>query len=780
MAQEEEIIIIEDVDAIHDAHENGSQEHDTDDGSGKKKLIIFASLAVIIILAITLVILFSGSDDDNTAITNLPDTSQLDTQLVKHKEKPVEPSTLEKMIAKANYLYTHGNREKALDLYEQIANYSQAISMYNLGVAQLKDKQYKKALATFEKAINNDEKRCVSAINAAVCALHLHDKESFHYYIDLAYAYLPYEINSPLYSYYYTLIHYYDKDYLAALNALKNGKIDTYPVTQHNLKAKIDALYENDYDAIDALEQNYDEADDIALGLLYARVGDTALAVQHFNQAILKSNHEELAHTALALVYLKSGQIQNALKELNIATNKYPDTVYKPFPVKVVLKPSLFNPKKAQKSFRNFIVKDRNTIYQEIFYYSPYKMFNADQTISYIRKGNANTFIDNIQSAESYLTQGTAASNVNIGMTLAIKKALNLHLREANQKFQQLVKIQPKHSILQYNLALTYAQLGNLNKAHEHFLRSYYLDSKNYLAGIYAVYTAQLTNKKYTKLKSVIKDSLHQEDDSEEKEFYKTLLAIAENNYISAADWLDTSDKKRPLYLVINTIIAQHIGNKDTANESTSQLVALLPNDLLPHMMYMQTHFQDLNDVEYPQAILKYMKDKTFTYDDLYYGAYITRYLYTQINLITGKLYFLRQQLKDKLATTSKETQEITAALALASLYDRAFEESYTLYNTLVDELKIRDPYTLYLAAVASTAAEHHANAIALLELSKRKNRTFYESRYALGLLYMEVQNNEGAAIEFSKIASNNFRSRFFDFQIDTQKLLFEKQHQEK
>ena len=777
MAQEEEIIIIEDIDAINDAQQSDTPEHDQEDDGRKKKLIIFGLLGFIIIISIVLILLLSGSDDEEEQLSSFPTDTQLDSQLEKRKTKPIEPSTLEKMIAKANYLYANGDRDKALNLYEQIATYSQAISIYNLGVAQMKDEQYKQALATFEKAIENDEKRCVSAINAAVCALHLNDKESFRYFIDLAYAYLPYKLNSPLYAYYYTLIQYYDKNYFAALNSLKNSEIKSYPVTQNNLKAKLDALYENDYEAIDALEQNYDEADDLALGLLYARVGDTALATQHLNQAILKSNHEDIAQSALALVYLKAGQIQNALNELNTASNKYPQTLQESFPIRVVLKPSLFDPKKAQKKFRNSLVNNKTTNYQEIFYYSPYKMFNADQTISYIRKGNANTFIDNIDSAKNYLKQGTSSSNVNVGMTLAIKKALNLRLREANEDFQKLTQIQPKHSILQYNLALTYAQLGNLNKAHEHFLRSYYLDSKNYLAGIYAVYTAQLTNKKYTKLKSIIKDSLHLEEESEEIEFYKTLIAIAENNYISAADWLHSSDKKRPLYLVVNTIIALHIDNYDTAKEATSQLVSLLPNDLLPHIMYMQTHFHKLNDVEYPQEILKYMKDKTFTYDDLYYGAYITRYLYIQINLITGKLYYLRQQLKEKLATTDKNTQEITSALALASLYDKDFEVSYTLYNSLIDELKVRDAYTLYLAAVASTAAKHHANAIALLELAKFKNRSFYESRYALGLLYLEINNSEGAAIELSKIASNNFRSQFFDFEVDTQKLLFKKQH---
>jgi hypothetical protein len=143
-------------------------------------------------------------------------------------------------------------------------------------------------------------------------------------------------------------------------------------------------------------------------------------------------------------------------------------------------------------------------------------------------------------------------------------------------------------------------------------------------------------------------------------------------------------------------------------------------------------------------------------------------------------LYFLREQLKEALETTNEDTHEITAALALASLYDGAFEESYTLYNHLIDDLRVRDAYTLFLGAVASTAASHNANAIALLELSKMKDGTFLESRYALGLLYMEIQNNQGAVIQFGKISDDGFSSEFFNFNIDLNKLFFKKEHGDK
>lgn len=773
---EEEIIIIEDVDAIH-ASEDTQQESEENTGS-KKKLFIFIAIALTLVILIVILLLLPSSETKE--VQNLTDDFNLDTKLDTPKTLEVEPSKIEKMIAKANYLYSNGDKLKALSLYQKIAQYSEAISLYNLGVAQLKDEQYKLALETFQKAIENDEKRCVSAINAAVCALHLNDEESFKYYIDLAYAYLPYEIDSPLYSYYYTLISYYKHDYLAALNSLNNTNTNTYPAIQSNLKAKINALYNNNYDAIDALETNNDEIDDLALGLLYARIGEVTLAVKHFENSILNSKEELRAEVAMAFTLIKAGQISKGTSELKKAYDKFPKSVAKPYPIDVTLSESLFDPKKAQKAYRERTVADQSITYQKIFYFSPYKMFNADQTISYIRKGNANAFIDNIKSAQEYLKKSSSSSNVNEGITLAIKKALNLQIREANEELQRLVTSQPKHSILQYNLALTYAQLGDFDKAHEHFLRSYYLDAKNYLAGIYAVYTAQLTNTKYDKLESILSDSIHLENDSEEKNLYITLLSIAQNNYILASDWLHKTDKKRPLYLALNVIIAHKINDYDMAQNASAELVSLLPNDILPHIMYIDTHFNTYDDAKYAKEVIKYFGDQSFTYNDLYYGPYVTRYLFVQMNLLSGKLYYLRKQLKEKLETTTSYTQEIQSTLALASLFDKQFEESYTLYNNLIDKEHIDDAYTLYLGAVASTAAKHHENAIALLELSKYKNKTFYESRFALALLYLEAGNYEAAVTQLLAINTNNFRSNYFDFNINTQKLLFEKEHQEK
>ena len=773
---EEEIIIIEDGDAIEaNIHEDDAQEEIIDDeDKKKKKIIIFGAIAIVLVLIIVIVVLLVIKSHKQ-----VPDKSfdLIDNKLQEKKVEKVLPSKLENMIVKANYLYSNGSKKEALSLYEHIAQYSEVISLYNLGVAQLKDKQYKLAQGSFQKAIKNNEKRCVSAINAAVCSIYLKEDDSFKYYIDLAYAYLPYEVDSPLYSYYYALINYYNQNYLETLSALKNPSSKEYPLIQKDLKSKVNALFGNNYDAIDAMEANLEDDDDFSIALLYARVGDFTLAISHLKDSILKNVQPVKSQLALGLIYLKAGRIAEATKEIKNISDMFPKKVYLPYPVMVFLKKSLFDPKMAQKTYRDTIQNSKLVNYQKIFYFSPYKIFNANQTISYIRKGNANIYIDNVKSAKDYLTKSASTSSVNYGISKAIKQALSFNIREANRELKKLVKIQPKHSILQYNLALTYAQMGDMVNAYKHFLLSYHLDAKNYLSGVYAIFTSKLINKKTQRLESILKDSLSEEDDSEDKHLLQTLLNIADKDYISAIEWLDNDYKERPLYLTLSIIISTKLNKMKLAKDEVKKLTMLLPHDIVPHMMYIDAYFTDLDNAEYASKVLNYLKVQKLNFSDLFHGPYISKYLYIQQSLITGKLYFLQKQLEKKLDSTTKDTQDIISTLAMVYLFDKNFEKAYTMYNLLIDELKVHDPFTLFLGAVASTAANHHGNAIALLELANLKNSDFTESRFALGLLYLETKNNEAATIQFAHIDKDNFISKYFDFSIDTDKLLFKKQH---
>lgn len=771
---QEEIIIIEESDAARIA-QSSSSHFETAGGNKpgqkyKRHIIIGgAALLVLSIASGVTFYLFSSHDAPHSSVQNeivsLPPESE---------KTVIEPSVIEKMIEKANYLYANGNPTEALKLYEKIALYSEAISQYNLGVVRLKEGEYEEALENFKRSIASNENRCVSAINAAVCSLHLKREKDFNDYLNLAETYLPQETGSPLYSYYYTLIHYYKGNYLEALSALKHPTTQEYLGTQNRLRAQISAMYGSYSDAADALQNPMQQEDSFSLGLLYANMGDLPSAKKYLNDAIIQNIKPIEEKLALALVLIQSGEHESAAKLIRETTESYPDQVYAPYPIRVFLKPSLFNPDDVQSAYRAKKSTELSKTYQSIFYFSPYKIFNAEQTISYIRKGTANIYIDDVASAKEYLQKSSHMSNIDHGIAQAIQKALNFRLRDANQQLFALLKSNPQHSNLHYNLGLTFAQLGDYPKAYEHFLRSYHLDADNYLSGIFAMMSSNIIGKSNPKLVSIIQENLSKEPETEEFELYRTLIDITRNNFPSAAKWLDHDYKERPLYLALDVLIGLETEQQDEAKIGSQKLVRLQPNDLLPHLMYIDAHYKDQKPKAFAASAMNYLKKQPFRYDDLFFGPQITRERMIMMSVMTGQLTPTIERLKAKLQTTADNTADISGALAQAYLYNRNFEEAYALYNQVIDNHNIKDERTLFLGACASIGAGHYQNAIALLELSKLKNPSYPESRYALALLYMQIQNNPASVTQLQRLGNGGFISRYFDFTIDTQKLATE------
>ncbi len=778
MAEEEDIIIIDEADAsgIDVAGDDTARTSADDEESDRKKkrLILIIAGAIIMVLLILIIVLLMMKMKPDAPVADVS-MEQIESGLEKEVKVTIPTSQLEKMITKANYLYGNGNQVEALKLYEKIAVYSEAISQYNLGVAQLKEGEYAKALENFKNAIAKGEHRCVSAINAAVCALNLKDEKSFRYYIDMAHAFLPYENHSPLYSYYYALINYYRGNYLEALSALNHPSSEEYHAEQNRLKSKIDGVFGNYHEAISALEEIAEPKDAATLGTFYANIGDLTLAKEHLLKAIQENPKGFREQLALSYVYLKSGLLEEGGNLIKTINDMYGQEMYVPYPVRVFLKPELFEPDVAQRHYRNKVLTSRNIQYQQIFYFAPYKVFNAEQTISYIRKGNANIYIDDISSAKEYLQKSSQTSTVNYGIAQAIQKALSFHLKEANKEFQALQEAHPRHSILNYNLALTYAQQGDFVNAHKYFLKSYYLDANNYLSGLFAIMASQIIDQPNPKLVGIIKENLAKEDESEEFALYRTLLDFSRDNFVGTLPWLEKQYSERPLYLILNYLIATQVDRYQSALDAAEKLKNRQKNDILPHLIYLNAKLLNLDTKAYAKESLSYIRAQKFEYEDLYFGPFLTRYLFSQMALMTGTLHPLREQLNEKLEATTGDPSTLMQTLALTSIYDQAFENAYLIYNQLIDSYKERDSMTLFLASVASIGANHHANGIALLELAKLKNPNNMESRYALGLLYLESKNAQGASIQFKNIGNSGFISQYFDFEINTDQLLFER-----
>lgn len=777
---EEEVIILEADASSNDAEESFApiEEERTDEitasevlplnqefvqQKSKKKLIILLIAGVILLLGIIVTLLLILNSKKETPITP--------TVVEKEEEKPYikeqfSPSKLDSLIKKAHLLYEQGNKDEALKIYEKIATFNEAISFYNIGVAKLKEQNFPEALEAFKKAIQNKEHRCISAINAAVCALELKDDKLFTYYIDLAFAYLPEESNAPLYSYYVGLVHYYKNFYHEALSAIRHPDMEFYKEDQTYLASKILASLNHNTLSLSTLESVKQENDHFTLGLLYAKTGNYQTAKAHLLKALQNNPENSQIKIALSMVENKLGNLKNTASLINeVYKINTPDAkaIYK---MHTILKPSLFDIQTAQAEFEKELFFNNENIYNLLFYYAPYKVFDAKQTIDYIRKGSMNIFIDEIGPALSYLKASSTISKVNIAISKGIKKALNFHVYEANDIFLQMVEEYKNHSILHYNLALTNAQIGDYANAYKNFSKSYHLDNNNYLAGVFAIMSGNLIGKDVTKLSEDVKESLSRNQNLEKENLYVSLIYLSDGNHFSLTRWLEMEKDDSPLSLVLNIIASQKLNNERTYRQNSQKLQALLPQDIMANIIAFNIKHQKQNVKNYARAVQMEFNKLPLDYDAFYYGPKIVKEQYIKLLQIGGLLHQKRDSVKAKMEEELEDISSIMQTVAFMEIYTNHFEEAFTLYNKLIDDYKKKDTHTIFLASVAAIGAGHSENAIALLELSKLTDPTNPESRYALGLLYQEIGNFEAASVQYRSIGNSGFSSRYFSFSI--------------
>ncbi|HEB7598349.1 TPA: tetratricopeptide repeat protein [Campylobacter coli] len=673
------------------------------------------------------------------------------------------------MIQKANALYLKGEVEQALKVYEQIAVYNESLSNYNLGVSQMNEGKFDEAFDSFKKAIANGENQSVAAINAAVCALKLNDKEKFKYYIDLAQVYLPKEGKSKLYDYYLALINYYKGYYPEALQMLQRVNSEPYTDIAKYLSAKIYAKMDFDAKSVQQLNTQGSFEPSLSLGLLYARMGEYDKAKIALNTAMKIERDFNQSLSALTLVDIKTGDFQDMLLRLQ-DTYRNDEDKYKildRYKIKVRLNKELFNIAIAQRNFSNDILKKQKDQFDLLFYFAPYQVFDSKQASLYIKKANITNFVDDSSDGQSYLARSQALSSTNVKISNIINDALNQKLRLANKEFQALLEDYPEHSILQYNLALTYAQMQNYELAYKHFSSSYHLNPKNYLAGAFAMFCGKLSDNDTTKLYHEILDNIAA-DSNFKANMQKNMLFLANGDYISMLPYLDENGQKTPLNLIFETIIAKNNNLNNQVDVRIAKLRSELPQDIVANILYFNSLNSNLNIKEYAQNAQIHFKNLQVDYRSVFGGSNIARELYVNLMHIAGLLNLERQKFKTLINTSKVKDEGMIQTLAYLDIFAQQYEESYALYNTLIDEYGAKDSRTLFLASVAAVGANNPNSAIALLQLSKLTDKNNKESKVALGLLYQEVGNYEAAMTQYRTLP-NDFKSEFFTFDIKNQ-----------
>lgn len=783
----------------------------------KNKIILYATIAVAVLLLILIVVIIIALNKEEP-LAPIYSTQPLPEQRAVRegtKMPKIEGSELQNLIQKAALLYSSGHIVEALDVYNNISLFSQSFASFNLGVAKMKepnisDKNLKDALSAFDGTISSGENIAAAAINAAQISYRLGDFGKYDYYVNLAKGTMIEWSGKPLYSYLYTLANFYSANYFNALSSLNNPSSDAYPTQSALLASKIYLNFGDEYNALKKLLDITDMDNRFTIGLIYARMGEFDLAYQYISNFVrdLDSPNSAMAlqtNMALALVELKrshftqSAEIYNALMKNNEAKD-----LVKFYPIKIKLKDSLFDINIAQKSFWNRSDNAQLTNlwhYKIIFYFAPFRVFDAKNAIALINDGGLHLRMNNLEEAESSLASGVMLSKINQNITQGLKEILRYNINEALNIMRDATKKYPNHQVLQYNLGLIYAQLNDFENARRHFLRAYHLDSNDLLSGIFALMSSQLVQKDGSRILNDITQSLEEIrfDSPMQEGFYRSLLGFANGNLTDDMQWFHSNEeatlseiqaqqtqimaqkaqiqaqnpRATPLMFALNALYALGTRDKNIIEGAFNELVVASNNDIVAMILAkISSHFNE-NIKAFSLNLFDFFKNDLRNLELVYTGPSLARQIYIYMAFLVGANSYVDEILNDRLLNNNgDDISGILQALALNAIYLLDFERAFAYYNELIDTYKVQSSEIYFYATVAAIGAGNYDNAVALIQLSRMDNGTNFEARYALGLLHQAMGNLNLASMQFGAITKAGFKSDFFDFEIDTDEIL--------
>ncbi|MBR7118445.1 MAG: tetratricopeptide repeat protein [Helicobacteraceae bacterium] len=688
----------------------------------------------------------------------------------------INGSELQNWIEKASMLYNSGQITAALDIYSNIAVFSQSFASFNLGVAKLKEGEYKDSINAFINTINSGENIAAAAINAALASYMINDLRSYDYFVGLAKGRLDDWYDKPLYSYLYSLVNFYSQNYFNTLSSLKNPSSNFYKDENSILASKIYLSFNDNYNALKSLLDVSSGDYRFATGLLYARMGEYDLAYEQI-EAYIRDNviNNPKEKMALGLIELKRSnftQVSNIYEDLLKSHSQ--DDLQKIYPIKVKLSDSLFDVNLVQKNFWNLTLRQNIMInYRVLFYFAPFRVFDVDNVLSLIREGGLELRMDNIEKANSVLLRGEMLSRINTNIAQSIREILRYNINNALEIMKQASLVYPNHQVLQYNLGLIYAQLNDFENAKKHFTKAYHLDENDVLSGIFALMCHQLTYSDGNRILNDITysfDNIHF-DDVDKMMFLRSLFGFVNGNISGDMTWFDNA-KKTPMMYVLNALYSINSKNREIISNSFKDLEIATNGDMVAIMLHRISNYYNQNIKEFSLNLFNFFKNDLKNLDLVYTGPSLARQVYTFMAFLVGANSYVDTLLTNKLLNTQGDVSGILQALALNAIYLGDFEKSFVYYNSLIDDYKITTSENYFLAGVAAIGAGHYDNAVALIQLSRLESSSNFESRYALGLLHQAMGNFKLASVQFAQIGDIDFASRFFDFEIDTSNLL--------
>lgn len=766
MADEEVVIVEEEVgggdDPLGLQTEEKPQES-AEDGkkSLKKKLLIFGlpSLLLVILLAAVGIYFLSKAHKNEVNVTE-----EINETAKPGKKPKISASELERLIEKAKALYDSGDKDGALKLFGEISIYSEAVSNYNLGVAKMGEKDYAGALAYFKNSLKSADNELPSAINSCVCYLKLGDKVAAKEYLSLAKASLPKYTGSPLYSYYYALINYYEGNYYEALSAVSAPTSKFFKNESSEIAKRAYLLFDDSVDMLEILKSEKSK-DFLTIGFLHARNGSYREAIDAFENAKKTGQDRVTAQMAESLTYLKAKMPVQASVTLKDAVAISDDNASKIFNVKIFLKDRAFESDKIQTQVLNSFLNNNKTTASIIFYFAPYKIFNPNKTVSTIKKGEAGLLVDDVRAATTYLESAAKQSRINAEMVKGIDYALSGRVYLANKTFKAIESKFPTHSVLLYDLALTYAQSGDYREAYKYFLKAYHFDPKNYDAGIFSIITAKIIGAPYDKTKESLEADIFSGGGALSRSDTAAMFSFVLDNSVSTIDWLTNVPKKDAMSHALAVLISSKLGKRATALQSAKALADASPRDVVANGINLLIKNSGENVKIFARQTQEYINRGNYDLTNVYYGPDIAKDMFVALHRVSGLLMKAKETYEKRLALEKMDRAQLLKGYGATLMYLKMFEGANKAYSSAIFDYDFVNADTLFMAGSSAIASGKSPDAISFFELAKLYDPTSMESIYALGLLYLEAANLNQAGSHFRQL-KDGFDSEFFDFDL--------------